>query len=193
MENIWRNYWVKPPFSNSSHWHSVDGAFCSNQVIPLFNLTFDAFFQQKCPDGRYSLGGASACQVCPAGHSCVNGSIPIPPTECAPGTYSPSGVGICHACPLGTHSGTAASFCSSCPAGHSCDDPSQSPQACSSSEYWNNGGEVGLFLISSIFQGFLGQWTRLFSQPDHWRVWLHPLEHRIKPTSSTKMWALWNN
>lgn len=122
-------------------WDSVDWALKSTQVI--WHL-INAFFQQKCPDGRYSPGGASACHVCPAGRSCINGSIPIPPTDCSPGTYSPAGVGICHACPLGTHSGAAASFCSPCPAGHSCDDPSQSPQACSSSEYWNNGGEVGL-------------------------------------------------
>ena len=72
----------------------------------------------------------------------MNGSVPISPTECTAGTYSPPGVGICHACPLGTYSRTGASFCSPCPAGHSCDDPSQSPVACTSSEYWNNGGEV---------------------------------------------------
>ena len=109
-------------------------------------------FKQKCPDGRYSLGAASVCDICPAGRSCMNGSDPIPPTECNPGTYSPPGVGICHACPLGTHSSTGASFCSPCPAGHTCNDPSESPVPCSSTEYWNNGGEVGrgvLFLSLS--------------------------------------------
>ena len=80
----------------------------------------------------------------------MNGSSPISPTECSPGTYSPPGVGICHACPLGTHSGMGASFCSPCPAGHSCNDPSQSPVACTSSEYWNNGGEVWQSLGSKL-------------------------------------------
>lgn len=104
-------------------------------------------FNQKCPDGRYSLGAASVCDICPAGRSCMNGSDPIPPTECNPGTYSPPGVGICHACPLGTHSSTGASFCSPCPAGHTCNDPSESPVPCSSTEYWNNGGEVGMEVL----------------------------------------------
>lgn len=112
--------------------------------------------QQKCPDGRYSLGGASSCLICPAGQSCINGSDPISPTECHRGTYSPPGVGICHACPLGTYSNTGASFCSPCPAGHSCNDPSQTPVACTSSEYWNNGGEVSSLKLLKFLKAKTG-------------------------------------
>lgn len=112
--------------------------------------------QQKCPDGRYSLGGASSCLICPAGRSCINGSDPISPTECHRGTYSPPGVGICHACPLGTYSNTGASFCSPCPAGHSCNDPSQTPVACTSSEYWNNGGEVSSLKLLKFLKAETG-------------------------------------
>ena len=102
---------------------------------------------QRCPDGFYSLGGATAgsCTVCPAGQFCFDGSDYIAPQDCLAGDYSRSGETVCSACELGTYSSAAASVCTSCPPGSQCADPSADPTTnrCASG-YYSLGGTVSL-------------------------------------------------
>lgn len=62
---------------------------------------------QACPDGSYSTGAASKCELCPAGYSCdINGNTAI----CSLGQYSILGNGSCLTCPDGFICQTASSL-----------------------------------------------------------------------------------
>jgi len=55
-----------------------------------------------CPNGTYSIPGASRCEICPAGTASGEGSPRCDP--CGAGTYSIVGDVACRDCPPGTYS-----------------------------------------------------------------------------------------
>ena len=57
----------------------------------------------NCSVGRYQKeAGQTACESCPLGHACVNGSTMTQP--CAAGTYADvPGLGVCKECEGGRH------------------------------------------------------------------------------------------
>ena len=61
-------------------------------------IQIELLLLQACPDGSYSIGAASKCELCPAGYSCdINGNI----ATCSLGQYSVLGNGSCLTCPDG--------------------------------------------------------------------------------------------
>ncbi len=80
-----------------------------------------------CGPGSYSYSGAGVCTPCPvgrfggsmgltngscsgpcsAGYACPSGSTNSTPVQCAPGTFSELGVGICSPCPAGRYGSTS--------------------------------------------------------------------------------------
>lgn len=68
----------------------------------------------QCGAGNYStLNGASACDLCPAGHECPDPSKA--PTKCPPGKFSVIGQQTCTLCPQGQYSlNQTSTFCTVC-------------------------------------------------------------------------------
>lgn len=140
---------VPPPPSPTPHIFSCSPItfaptfyLCSNGGPPTPNRCTAGFYcpstampEQACPDGYYSVAGASSCTECPAGFSCAStastpvacdpGSFAIAAssncTSCAPGFYCPSTDStLAYECPLGTYSIGGASSCMPCTQGFYC-------------------------------------------------------------------------
>ena len=100
----------------------------------------------ECAAGRFapgrdggSDGDNSTCELCTAGHFCVDG-IGV---ECLVGQYSSAGQSECFDCPLGLYQPSNASqTCLSCPGGYSCSDPTTDPVPCADGTWSPNGSTV---------------------------------------------------
>lgn len=67
--------------------------------LRFFYSTDSGEAAEPCPTGQYSLGGATKCTVCPAGHQC--GDAAVPPVPCDLGTYSTAQSTTCTPCSAG--------------------------------------------------------------------------------------------
>lgn len=72
----------------------------------------------SCPNGTYSLSGATACSICPVGIACINGAQ----VSCVAGAYV-------------ANTTTHGQACTPCPPGHACADASSPPSVCSPGSY----------------------------------------------------------
>ena len=109
-----------------------------------------------CADGKYTLGGATACLDCPGGYECRNRGES--PTKCQIGTSSTIGAATCTQCipgvdcdEMNSNSGTTSACtsgyynagsefeklktCKLCPPGHECSNVAAAPVACASGSY----------------------------------------------------------
>lgn len=101
------------------------GNYCPSGAMP----------EQACPQGYYSLDGASNCTGCSPGFSCATASAA--PAACSPGTFSVALATNCtscapgyycpntqaaefYECPTGTYSTGGASSCQACSPGFYC-------------------------------------------------------------------------
>ena len=83
---------------------------CEAGTYQPFIRSVDCFI---CPNGTYSITGASRCEICPAGTASDQSSARCEP--CDPGTYSVAGDVSCRDCPPGTYSpGGGMSSCMPC-------------------------------------------------------------------------------
>ena len=108
------------------------GFYCPTGIMNgQLNKTIGSYGPQQvpCPGGTYQLNHTSAtisdCIICPAGHSCVDGSSS--PTECSLGHFCPNGTTYPTPCPVGTIGPNAVmesqDDCIPCPGGRYCDSP----------------------------------------------------------------------
>lgn len=113
-----------------------------------------------CEPSKYAPAGSASCSACPlnsypdsAQASCLVGVTP--PSNCANGTFSPSGTttGACTPCPPGTGSFAGASFaCATCPTGSACPGGT-SPLPCAAGSYAPVAGRTACLLCPP------GAWT----------------------------------
>ena len=111
-----------------------DGGDCTSCPAGKACPTIMQNHMHDCPEGTYSLGGATYCEVCPGGHECQGrnsrkscgiGYFSRPGSEsctkCPAGYYCPYN-NAPHAlpCPPGSFSGEGKAVCEVCPQGTAC-------------------------------------------------------------------------